>query len=117
MTQLPKKMNTNRDLFFLEGRTKPQFYLSTIIEGKNKGKDQLSDYQDISTNLLGQDNSTKDYTENKEDKVPLKRTFHLSSGVRQPSRANCRVKRAAPALNTLIAYLQPVKPPILGNTA
>jgi hypothetical protein len=81
-------MNTNRDVFFLKGRVKPQFHLFTIIEGKNKGRDQLSDYQDISTNLPSQNNSTRDYTENQEDEVPLKRTFYLPPSVRQPSKTN-----------------------------
>ena len=33
-----KRMNTSRDVFFLKGKVKPQFHLSTIIEGRNKGE-------------------------------------------------------------------------------
>src|SRR5271163_4884399 len=91
-----KRMNTSRDVFFLKGRTKPQFHLSTIIEGRNKGGDVLSDFQDISINTPDKNGSTRAYTEDQEDEVPLKRPFHLPPGVKQPN----RVKRAAFALDT-----------------
>src|SRR5271163_4053923 len=93
-----KRMNTSRDVFFLEGRTKPQFHLSTIIEGRNRGGDVLSDFQDIPSSTPDQDGPTRAYTEEQEDKVPLRRTFHLPPGVGQPN----RVKRAAPALDTSV---------------
>src|SRR5271163_2313430 len=91
-----KRMNTSRDVFFLEGRVKPQFHLSTIIEGRNKRGDVLSDFQDISSSTPNQNGSIRAYTEEQEDEVPLKRTFHLPPGVGQLN----RVKRAAPALDT-----------------
>ena len=91
-----KRMNTSRDVFFLEGRAKPQFHLSTVIEGRDKGGDVLSDFQDISSSTPDQDGPTRAYTEEQEDEVPLRRTFHLPPGVGQPN----RVKRAAPALDT-----------------
>src|SRR5271163_1398864 len=96
-----KRMNTSRDVFFLEGRAKPQFHLSTIIEGRDRGGDVLSDFQDISSSTPDQDGSTRAYTEEQEDEVPLKRTFHLPPGVEQPN----RVKRAAFALDTPVHRL------------
>src|SRR5271163_3685048 len=93
-----KRMNTSRDVFFLEGRAKPQFHLSTIIEGRDRGGDVLSDFQDISSSTPDQDGPTRAYTEELEDEVPLRRTFHLPPGVGQPN----RVKRAAPALDTSV---------------
>src|SRR5271163_2832649 len=96
-----KRMNTSRDVFFLKGRAKPQFHLSTIIEGRNRGGDVLSDFQDIFSSTQDQDGFIRAYTEEQEDKVPLRRTFHLPPGVGQPN----RVKRAVFVLNTPVHRL------------
>src|SRR5271163_4646304 len=91
-----KRMNTSRDVFFLEGRAKPQFHLSPIIEGRDRGGDVFSDFQDIPSSTPDQDGPTRAYTEEQEDEVPLRRTFYLPPGVEQPN----GVKRAAPTLDT-----------------
>src|SRR5271163_3719230 len=55
----------------------------------------------ISSSTPDQDGLTRAYTEEQEDEVPLRRTFHLPPGVEQPN----RVKRAAPALDTPVHRL------------
>ena len=111
-----KRMNTTRDVFFLEGRAKPQLHLSPLLEGRaREGKGDGENmyvgdlYHPREETEPGRNNPED--LEEEEDEEPLKRAFSLPPGVGIPRKGSNKVgKKAAYALDPPAPH-QPAPPP------